>query len=341
MKAYVLHAINDFRYEDVAQPELKSGWCLVKVKACGICSSDIPRVFTKGTYHFPTIPGHEFSGIVEKVYDKENEELLGKRVGCFPLIPCRDCEPCKNGHYEMCEHYDYMGSRRDGGFAEYVVVPVWNLIEIPKKIPFEIAAMLEPLAVALHAVKQSGITHGQTAAVIGTGMIGFAAGQWLLMSGAKNVTVIGRNENKRKIAESISDIKYISSYNKDNPPLFDVVIEAVGTPSSIIQSIQLINAGGNLVLMGNPSGDVNIPQNVYWRILRKQLHVIGTWNSIYEKNHKCDWEDVVKALSENKIKTDFFISHKFAQDKVKKGFELMYKKQEPYCKVMTIWNSGE
>ena len=136
MKAYSLHAVNDLRYEEVEIPELKSGWALVRVMATGICSSDIPRVFTKGTYHFPTIPGHEFSGIVEKVADTKNEYWVDKHVGVFPLIPCRSCDPCKEHHYEMCEHYDYIGSRRDGAFAEYVAAPIWNLLEIPDNIPF-------------------------------------------------------------------------------------------------------------------------------------------------------------------------------------------------------------
>lgn len=101
MKGYSLQAVNDLRYEELEYPECATGWCVVKVKAAGICSSDIPRVYTKGTYHFPTIPGHEFSGVVDKVADKENENLVGKKVGIFPLIPCRKCQQCKEGHYEM------------------------------------------------------------------------------------------------------------------------------------------------------------------------------------------------------------------------------------------------
>lgn len=178
MKGYSLHAVNDLRYEELEYPECATGWCVVKVKAAGICSSDIPRVYTKGTYHFPTIPGHEFSGVVDKVADKENETLVGKKVGIFPLIPCRKCQQCKDGHYEMCSNYDYVGSRRDGGFAEYVAVPVWNLVELSDEISFEEAAMMEPLAVALHAIKIANVKNGDTVAIIGTGMIAFAAAQW-------------------------------------------------------------------------------------------------------------------------------------------------------------------
>ena len=89
MKAYVLKGINDLCYCDVPSPKLEKGWCIIKVKAAGICSSDIPRIYTKGTYHFPTIPGHEFAGIVAET-NPEDSALLGKKVGVFPLIPCFD-----------------------------------------------------------------------------------------------------------------------------------------------------------------------------------------------------------------------------------------------------------
>ena len=100
MKAYILHGIGDLRYEDCSLPEIRPGWALVKVLAAGICSSDIPRIFEKGTYHFPTIPGHEFSGRVEKVANAEDGKWLNKRVGIFPLIPCKKCVSCEKGQYE-------------------------------------------------------------------------------------------------------------------------------------------------------------------------------------------------------------------------------------------------
>ena len=134
MKAYVLNKIGDLSYQDVPKPELKKDWALIKVKAAGICSSDIPRIYERGTYHFPTIPGHEFAGDVVKVNGEKYTDIVGKRVSVFPLIPCGKCSQCKKKMYEMCENYDYIGSRRNGGFAEYVEVPVWNLIELGENI---------------------------------------------------------------------------------------------------------------------------------------------------------------------------------------------------------------
>lgn len=335
MKGYSLQAVNDLQYEEIKYPECPSGWCIVEAKYVGICSSDIPRIFTKGTYHFPTIPGHEFSGIVHKVADKEHENLVGKKVGIFPLIPCRKCEQCKQGHYEMCSNYDYVGSRRDGAFAEYVAVPVWNLIELPESVSLKEAAMMEPLSVALHAMKRAEIKAGDNVGIIGTGMIAFAAGQWAKKLGADNVTILGRNEQKRKIAESIPGLNY--ELLENNTQEFDVVLEAVGSNQAVNKAINSTKAGGTLVLMGNPEGDIALPQNTYWRILRKQLKIVGTWNSSYESGEKCDWTDVRDALSNGDIQASLLVSHLFDSDDLVEGLNLMKEHREPYCKVMISW----
>lgn len=156
MKANVLFGIGDLKYTNIPLPRLKSDEVLVKVKAAGICGSDIARVFKTGTYHFPTVIGHEFSGVVSDIGSSTYLSWLGKRVSVFPLKPCFKCNNCKNKEYELCSNYDYLGSRCNGGFAEYVAVPVWNLLEIPDCVCYEEAAMLEPAAVALHALKRSG-----------------------------------------------------------------------------------------------------------------------------------------------------------------------------------------
>ena len=134
MKALNLHAVGDLRYEEVPDPVREKGEVLMKVRACGICGSDIPRIFKKGTYHFPTIPGHEFAG---EIVDADNKELIGKRAAVFPLIPCRQCAACETGNYAQCSHYDYYGSRRDGGFAEYIAVKEWNLVFFDDSLSFE------------------------------------------------------------------------------------------------------------------------------------------------------------------------------------------------------------
>lgn len=337
MKAYVLRGVNDLRYDEINIGHCPEGWAMIKVKAAGICSSDIARIFIKGTYHFPTIPGHEFSGIVECVGSEEDSALIGKHVGVFPLIPCRECAQCAKKHYEMCANYDYVGSRRDGGFAEYAFVPVWNLIVLDDTIPFTTAAMLEPLSVALHAIKLSQVTSGDTVGIIGTGMIGIASAQWAKKMGAKEVTIIGRNENKRVFVEKCN-LNYLVCSDKDVIGQYDVVVEAVGAPSTIELAIYAANPGATVVLMGNPTGNVVFSQDTYWRILRKQLNIVGSWNSSYDGSNPSDWTESVDALVKHEVDIAPLISHCFPQEQLMNGLALMREHMEPYCKVMTIWN---
>lgn len=166
MKAAVLYSIDDLRVEEVPTPEVKDGWVLIKVDSAGICGSDIPRIKKTGTYSFPLIPGHEFSGKVLET---------GEKVAVYPLIPCGECVFCKTGEFNLCDHYDYLGSRRDGGFAQFVSVPEGNLIPVPENVSLEDAALAEPATVAQHAVKRSKLVKGGTVLVVGAGTIGYFA----------------------------------------------------------------------------------------------------------------------------------------------------------------------
>lgn len=330
MKAYSLEKVGKLVETERDYPELRDDWAIVKVKATGICSSDIPRIFTKGTYHFPTIPGHEFSGIVKSC---KNTKWLNKRVSVFPLIPCKECEQCKQKNYQMCKNYDYIGSRRDGAFAEYVEVPVWNLLEMPDNVSFEEMAMMEPLSVAYHAVQKAEIKPGNKIAIIGTGMIGIAAAQWALNK-TNEVTVIGRSAAKKILIEKIHGLKYSQEKLQNE---FDVVIEAVGSTVTINDSLDICRPGGKIILMGNPEGEITLSQSNYWKILRKELSIFGTWNSKYDGTNESDWMEVRDCLKNNKIKTDVLITHKFNSDEMFTALNIMKEHKEPYCKVMVLW----
>ncbi len=333
MKAYVLQGIDNLVYKEVPEPVLQDGWALVKVKAAGICSSDIARIFTNGTYHFPTIPGHEFCGEVIKVYDEENKRLIGKRVGVFPLIPCKECEFCMKGQYEMCKNYNYLGSRCDGGFAEYVAAPVWNLIELPDNVSFSQAAILEPMSVAYHACTAANLEGVETAAIIGTGAIGLFIAMILRAKGIE-VTIVGRNDEKKILADRCSIERYINLNNKDVTASFDLVFEAVGSNSSLVSAISLTKSGGQIVLVGNPSSDMMLEKKVYWQILRRQLKLFGTWNSQYENHQPCDWSRALELISNDIIDPNQVITHVFPKDKMMDGLLLMKDRKEPYGRVV-------
>ena len=135
-----------------------------------------------------------------------------------PSGPCKECAFCRKGQYETCSNYDYIGSRRDGGFAEYVAVPVWNLIELPDAVSDIQGALLEPAAVALHAVKRAEIFPDASVCVVGSGDIGLLAGQWARILGAGRVVVKGRDERKRQIVQQCG-LEYAANLQLSAPAL--------------------------------------------------------------------------------------------------------------------------
>lgn len=345
MKARVLHGVGDLRYEDAPIPKLKPDEVLLKVKACGICGSDIPRIFVNGTYHFPTIPGHEFAGEVVAAASKENEKLIGMHAAVFPLIPCKSCTSCNKGVYETCKSYDYLGSRSDGAFAEYVRVPVWNLVPIADSLPFEEAAMAEPVAVGLHALRRAQIEIGDTVVIYGPGTIGMIIAQWARAWGAKKVLLVGTDLNNYDFIEKLGFYDYFNSSNGDpiewvmeqtNGNGADIAIEAVGIATTACNCLDSVASGGKVIFVGNPHGDFTFPQNTYWQILRKQLSIYGTWNSSYNNTPKSDWNIVVDAMASGAIKVKPLITHRFTLENMDQGLEIMRDGKEFYSKIMVI-----
>ena len=324
VKAANLHAVNDLRYEDIPLPECKSDEVLVRVKSCGVCGSDLSRVFGKGTYHFPTVIGHEFSG--EVAFDPKGE-LEGTRVAVFPLLPCFSCESCKNENYATCKSYDYYGSRRDGGMSEYLPVKRWNLLPMPDELSFDEGAMCEPVSVGLHATKKLGIKEGDNVFISGAGPIGIIAGQWAKSFGAAQVYYIDIDGRKLDFARSLGFDAYKEGIR------IDCAIEGTGNENALTACLEAVKPYGTLVLMGNPSRGIELTQADYWLILRKELQVFGTWNSSYGEREN-DWREAIDAMGKGIITPEALITHKFSLDDYREAFELMRDRKEFYQKVM-------
>lgn len=332
MKAQVLHGIDDIRYEDIDKPQIKDGWVLVKVKAAGVCGSDIPRIYKTGAHIHPIVIGHEFSGEVIETSDN-NPLWRGKRVGIFPLIPCGECQNCKKKMYEMCSNYNYLGSRCNGGFAEYAAVPEWNLIELPDNVSYKQAAMMEPMAVAVHAMRRFNIPNDSSVCVIGLGTIGLLLTMFLKASGIQNVYVVGNKSMQKHFAQKLGiDDK---QYNADNVQA-DYVFECVGRNETVKRAIELATPAGHIVFVGNPYSDMSIPKDTYWKILRKQLKLSGTWNSSYTGELDDDWHYVLNMLANERINPEQFITHEYLLDEIQNGMKLMRDKSEEYVKVMCV-----
>ena len=345
MKAWVLHGVNDIRFEETEEPVLAENEVLVSVQAAGICGSDIPRIYETGAHVHPLIPGHEFSGQVIKAGKSVDEKWLGKRAGIFPLIPCRNCTACQKQHYELCRNYSYLGSRRNGGFAEYAAVPDWNLIELPDNVSYEEAAMLEPMAVAVHAMRRVRPQKNDTVVIYGLGTIGMLLFLFLKDAGIENILVIGNKEfQKNTVLKFGLDEKcYCDSktqgvfewiLQQTEKRGADVFFECVGRNETVSQAVDLTAPMGRICMVGNPYSDMTLEKFVYWKILRNQLTITGTWNSSFTHQDDDDWHYVLDRLAQKRIAPKALISHEFKLCDAKNGFLTMRDKREDYMKVI-------
>ena len=345
MKGLLLKDINDIEIVKVDRPQIAAGQVLVKVGACGICGSDVPRAYSSGAHNMPLIIGHEFAGTVVECGADTDNRWQNKRVGIFPLIPCGECSPCLSQKYEMCRHYDYLGSRSDGGFAEYVVVPEWNVIELPDNVSFEAAAMLEPMAVAVHAIRRLDINKDSSVVICGLGTIGLLVTMFLLEMGVSKLYVMGNKNSQKRMAvelgieaENYCDVttndclKWIQ--NKTDGAGTDIFIECVGRNETVSLAVDATAPAGQIVWVGNPATDMCFDKDTYWKVLRNQLRISGTWNSSFTKDEADDWHYVIDCLTNERICPEKLITHRFSLDDIIKGFELMRDKSEDYIKVM-------
>lgn len=310
--------------EKSAYPVLKSGEARIKIKACGICGSDVPRVFAGKSYYYPIVLGHEFSGVVEA---SENKSLVGKRVCVFPVLPCKECEFCKQEAWANCKNYDYYGSRRNGGMQEYLAVREENLVVLPDNVSFEAGAMLEPTAVTLHAMKKAHLRGGERVLIYGAGTIGLLCGMWARCMGAERVDFIDIDAKKIEFARGLG----FTAYENGEA---DVVVEASGAQACVNGAIEKARAFGRIVIVGNPHSDMCIRKENYAQILRKQLILCGCWNSDFST--RCnEWAESVNAISAGKIQPEKLITHTFPMAEGDKAFAVLAN-GEFYNKIMVV-----
>lgn len=337
MKAWVLHGINDIRFEDVDRPRPSEDGVVVAVKAAGVCGSDIPRIYRTGAHVHPLIPGHEFSGAVVETGRNVGAEWMNKRVGIFPLIPCMDCVACRKRRYELCRNYSYLGSRRDGGFAEYVPVPEWNLIALPDSVSYGQAAMLEPMAVAVHAMRRSALEKNGTVAILGLGTIGLLLLMFLMDAGVQDVIAVGNKEIQqgKALQLGLKEDRYCDSRKQDVSKWIleqtggkgaEVFFECVGRNETVSLAVDLSAPEGCVCLVGNPYSDMALEKNVYWKILRNQLTVKGVWNSSFTHEDGDDWHYALERLALKKIAPETMISHRYRLHEAEQGLLAMQKK---------------
>ncbi|MCR5750893.1 MAG: galactitol-1-phosphate 5-dehydrogenase [Kiritimatiellae bacterium] len=257
------------------------GWYRMRIAAAGICGSDLGRGFKGGAYHYPLVMGHEFSAVVEEAHNC-GKYAPGTLAAVYPLLPCGKCAACAKGWIQLCEHYDYFGSRRDGAFAEELYVPESHILPVPDGVTAEEAAMTEPAAVAYHGTHGFHMEKGARALVIGGGPIGLIAAQWLRIRGAGEVAIADIDPAKLEFAARFG----FGGVDKGE---YDVVVEACGVSATRTMAVERCARKGVVSFIGNPADDWTFAKPLFSIALRKELTMRGNWNSVPDP----DWRGVL------------------------------------------------
>ncbi len=342
MKAAVLHAPADLRYEEVPVPEIGPADVLLRVRATANCGSDLHRVMVAGTYHFPCIPGHEFAGEIVSAGKEVSGWTQTDRVTAAPQIPCRRCSWCQAGEYNLCEDYDYVGSRSDGSFAEYLKIPAANLQRLPEGVDFEDGACTDPAAVALHGIRRSGgIRPGESVAVLGAGPIGLFACQWARILGAGMVVAVDIVQDKLRIARELGADVALDAREEDAVEgILDatkggasLVMETAGSVDTQRQCLQAARKRGRVVHIGRSHQDVLLPDAVYSLIFRHELRIYGSVNTSFSPRNN-EWATALRFMGRRRLHVKPMISHRVTLEDTPEIFRKMYRKEVEYNKMI-------
>ncbi|WP_184404147.1 galactitol-1-phosphate 5-dehydrogenase [Geomicrobium halophilum] len=344
MKSLNLYGKQDIRFEQSSVPVLEqSEDVIIKVKAVGICGSDISRFNKLGPYVEGMTFGHEFAGEVVEVGTTVGHVKVGDRVAVCPTFYCGKCENCKKGELSRCEKLTVIGARHPGSYAEYVKLPAENILPIPANVDYDTAALVEPSAVVAHGFYRTSIQPGAEVAITGCGSIGLLAIQWAKIFGAKKVYAIDIDDSKLQVAKEIGADVLINSKEKDPQPLIEeytnglgveLVIESAGSPVTSAQVLALPKKGGEVVFMGIPYADINIERFYFEKIVRNELTVLGSWNAISSPFPGKEWTSTIHYMSTGQLNIKPMISHRLQLEEGPKIFSKILNREGNFVKVL-------
>lgn len=340
MKALTLTEYNLFEYGDADLPSLEDNEVLISVKACGICGSDIHGMDgSSGRRIPPIIMGHEASGEIAEVGSAVSAWKKGDRVTFDSTVYCGECEDCKNGRINLCPERNVLGVscgdyRRNGAFAEYVKVPEHILYAVPNEVSYEQAAFAEPVSIALHGVNRLPLEKGDSAVVVGAGLIGLLVVQALKRKGAGTVIAVDIDEKRLELAKELgADYTLLSNDEAlgkirelvGNEDGADHAVEVVGFGPTINLAINCVRKGGSISCVGNLKAEVPFPLQA---VVTRELSVFGSCASAGE------YQQAVEAVADGSIKVEPLISGIGDLKDGNDWFHRLHKNEEGLMKVI-------
>jgi L-iditol 2-dehydrogenase len=314
MKALVLSEYKNLQLQDMPVPQPADDELLIKIKACGICGSDVHGFDgSTGRRIPPIVMGHEASGVVEAVGRNVKDFRLGDRVTFDSTVYCGECFYCQRGQVNLCEDREVIGVstplfRRMGAFAEYVTVPARIAYALPESMPFAHAALIEAASVAVHGASLTPIEPGDTAVVIGAGMIGLLTLQAARQAGAQRVFVVDLDDTRLKMA---SDLGATETFNSKTQNVVaeiqrrtegrgeDVALECVGITDAIALAVESVRKGGAVTLVGNVAPKIELGLQ---SVVSRQIRLQGSCASSGE------YPEVIAMMADGRIRVEPLVS---------------------------------
>ena len=342
MKSLLLEEYGKFAIADVPRPEPGDREVLVCVAACGICGSDVHGYDgSSGRRIPPLVMGHEAAGVIVAVGPGVTAYKQGDRVTFDSTVYCGQCVYCRRGEVNLCDRREVIGVscgeyRRDGAFAEYIAVPERILYRLPSKMSFPEAAMLEATSVALHAVRVSGVKQGDTALVVGAGMIGLLTMQALRAAGVGRVMIADIDETRLTLGELLGADEALRGTGEDIAKAVlartggvgaDVVFDAVGRAKTVAESIDSVRKGGTVTLIGNIAPEVTLPLQ---KVVSRQIRLQGTAASAGE------YPEAMELISSGRIHVRPLITAVVPLEDGPSWFERLHAQEPNLMKVVLV-----
>lgn len=336
MKQAIMEAPGIIRFRDVEKPKPGAAEVLVGVRRIGICGSDIHVFHGKHPYtSYPVVQGHEVSGLVAEVGSGVSGVAVGDKVTFQPQVTCGRCYPCRHGMPHICNSLKVMGFQTGGAAQEYFVVPSALILKLPQSISLDSGAMVEPTAVAVHALQRAGDVRGKKVVVFGAGTIGNLVAQVARALGAHSVMIADLSEFRLRIAgecgiehpinvrtDSIAS-RIEEHFGEDRA---DLILECIGAEQTIGQAIDNARKGSTIVVVGvfasKPAVDLGLVQD-------RELNVIGSL--MYWRE---DYEQAVELMSRGTIDVDKLITDTYAFGDYLKAYRYIEKAGDRAMKVM-------
>lgn len=336
MKQAVMVGPGQIEFREAGKPTIQDNKVLLQTRRIGVCGSDI-HVF-HGTHpytKYPVVQGHEVAGYVAEVGKSVEGFAVGDKVTFTPQVVCGDCYPCRAGTYNVCENLKVMGFQTGGAGQEYISLPQWNLFKLPDNVSLDHAAMIEPVAVAVHAVRRGGDVAGKKVMVLGAGTIGNLVGQVTKAFGAEAVLITDVSDYKLSKAAACDIDFAINTAHQDletallrdlGPDRADLILECVGVQATVTQAVACARKGTTVVIVGvfgeEPAVNLGYVQD-------RELALIGT--AMYLK---ADFERAIELVASGTMHMDELITHRFAFEEYLQAYLTIEESNGEYMKVM-------